>query len=265
MAHELFYSRLVKYGQPTKIMKLLPGDPGQVPVTKIGGVPWWPASTERPKCPQGHLMSFVAQIRLDDTPGLAIDSPILLSFHYCNECAYEGNMSFGYSYRDAEIYGAPIFNEGYSIDFFTQVDGIDTDSKGIVAEEMVDAATVVLHPRIDYPSLRDIIDIPGLVELCPEWDDPTVNGPVYIDIEDEESVDPKKPYYTYHGCKIGGWPAWVQYAEWPVRNDGTRFNFVAQLSDRIGEGVTWVGGSVYLFIDRQTDNSITGTFVFQNT
>src|SRR5262245_46513164 len=38
-----FRHQLREYAEKSRELVLTPGDPGPVPVTKIGGVPWWPA------------------------------------------------------------------------------------------------------------------------------------------------------------------------------------------------------------------------------
>src|SRR5688572_7449611 len=74
---------------------LTPGDAGAERATKIGGIPWWPRGESRPQCDRGHNLSFYMQIRLSDVPGWET-SEDLLSFHYCDECMYDGNPAIGW-------------------------------------------------------------------------------------------------------------------------------------------------------------------------
>ena len=97
MAREGFLDQLLKRQRPVRELILTPGDPGCEPVTKISGVPWWPADLLRPTCGYGHNMSFMMQCRLSDVPGFHHLHDSLVSFHYCDECMLEGNMSFGWN------------------------------------------------------------------------------------------------------------------------------------------------------------------------
>ncbi|HUR39373.1 MAG TPA: DUF1963 domain-containing protein, partial [Planctomycetota bacterium] len=92
----------------TRKMLLKPGDPGPLPVTKVGGVPWWPEGQARPQCWQGHRLAFMAQVALDDVAQLAPD-PGLLSFHYCDECAHLGTVSFGGENEDRRCHDVRVF------------------------------------------------------------------------------------------------------------------------------------------------------------
>ena len=64
----------------TRKMILKPGDPGPLPVTKVGGAPWWPESEARPKCWQGHRLAFMAQVALGDVGQLALAEQIAGDF-----------------------------------------------------------------------------------------------------------------------------------------------------------------------------------------
>ena len=51
------------------------------------------------------------------------------------------------------------------------------------------------------------------------------------------------------GLKVGGWPSWVQNAEWPQTDGGARMMFVAQLDYSLSPNVLWGGGGyAYLFV-----------------
>jgi uncharacterized protein YwqG len=96
---------------PTNKMTLRREDVLPHPVTQVGGIPWWPVGTGRPKCDQGHLMSFIAQINLKDLPSNESALAGLLSFHYCIQCQYDGNMAFGWDSDEKTKYDVRVFSE----------------------------------------------------------------------------------------------------------------------------------------------------------
>jgi hypothetical protein len=141
-----FRSQLRGYAEKTRELILTAGDLGPAPVTKIGGVPWWPAGRERPTCPKGHAMSFIAQVRLSDVPRLEKHSNQLLSFHYCDECSKEGKTSFGWNDQNVKAYDLTIH------ELTTEIDGL-----GLTAEPIIDACSV---------SFRDVEEVPGYSDTC---------------------------------------------------------------------------------------------------
>jgi len=48
--------------------------------------------------------------------------------------------------------------------------------------------------------------------------------------------------------KLGGWPTWVQDAEWPRDHPKEDLTFVAQLSALGHDRETWCEGMLYLFV-----------------
>ena len=100
-----FRQQLLENQRPTREMIITSGDPGCEPITKISGVPWWPTGLSRPTCGNGHPMSFMAQFRLSDIPLFESQRDSLVSFHYCEQCSYEGNMSFGWNADYGNITG----------------------------------------------------------------------------------------------------------------------------------------------------------------
>ena len=45
-----FVQKIEEFKRPTREMLVALGDPGCKPITKISGVPWWPAGIKRPTC-----------------------------------------------------------------------------------------------------------------------------------------------------------------------------------------------------------------------
>jgi hypothetical protein len=83
-------------------------EPGQTPVSKISGEPWWPKGVKRPRCERNHAMTFLWQVRLAEVPGLDTDSG-LVSFHYCLGCSKAGRPSFGWAIPEVGAYDVTVF------------------------------------------------------------------------------------------------------------------------------------------------------------
>ncbi len=128
---------VVKYLKPTRRLILLAGDLGMIPVTKIGGAPWWPQGVQRPKCGWGHNMSFVCQILLKDVPGLNPDDPGMLSFHYCQQCMYEGTASDGWVNSEQGNDRDPAEQDSYDLRIFENWSRCPPDALGVVAEDFM--------------------------------------------------------------------------------------------------------------------------------
>lgn len=242
IARAAFKKELRTHQRTTRRMRLRAGDPGCLPVTKISGSPWWPASRPRPRCGLGHSMSFMAQVRLADVPGLE-ERRELLSFHYCQQCAYDGRMSFGCHDDGAE---------GYEVTLLTADEKKATDGLATVAE-------VVIPPR--RVALRNVREVPGYEQtsiMLPDLPDDYPGG--------KDDFDER----IYPGCrhvarsKLGGWPSWVQPPEPPTIREGEVLHFVAQLDCELCEDTTWAGGGyAYLFLVVDESDKPRGELVVQ--
>ena len=189
------------YQKRTRQMDLEPGDPGPVPVTKISGVPWWPKECKRPCCLKGHPLSFMAQILLSDVPELKAHKDTLLSFHYCDQCMLEGAASWGWTDES---------NRGYDLTVFKSVIDTPIDDIGIVAEPVLRAFTVQFSDVLERPTSDDMLVPQGVSSF-----------------ENQRF----RQYYEESIClertKIGGWPSWAQYAEWPYCSVNLNSPFLA--------------------------------------
>jgi hypothetical protein len=210
--------------------------------TRLGGVPWWPATEERPRCPSGHLMAFIGQFRMADGPASAKD-PGLLSFHYCQECAHAGGMSFGHGDAD---------NRGYEVRLFGRP-STETDGQGIVAPSPIQSASVRLSCVEEIPHDADID--PAMLEKLPlpegedQWDERSWGGLTHV-----------------MRSKLGGWPSWQQDSDWPQCREGRRMNFVAQIDYAVGCDAPWAnGGYAYLFVCPDTCRVRHGELSIQTT
>ena len=66
--------------------------------------------------------------------------------------------------------------------------------------------------------------------------------------------------------KIGGWPTWVQFPEWPVNQQGEKYKFLGQLDWRLFDGTPWCsGGYAYLFISVDNNTKCKAELAIQVT
>ena len=225
-----------------RLLTFVPGDPGNNAVTKLGGVPWWPRNRERPRCPEfGHLMAFVAQYRLADLPELNGD-PGLLSFHYCQECQWDALMSYGW---------IDLRNRSYAVTCLDPHLDEGPDDRGTVAEPIFAAHSVTFEDHYETPTPEDwpATLTAGARRLRKKHFPPNGEPPVCVD-----------------GCKLGGWPAWDQSAEWPEYAPGERMFFVAQLDHQLGTQSGWGGGGhAFLFVAPRGTPDRRGELVIQVT
>ncbi len=230
---------LLRYLKPTRRLVLEPGDPGQIQVTKIGGVPWWPEGVQRPHCSHGHALSFIAQFLLSDVPGLGEECG-LLSFHYCQECAYEGNMPQGWSDCD----DSPDLT-AYDLTIFSDL-SVAADNLGIIAEDVESPYSVTYSDRMETPDWDESTEIPELADLVNAASDEEIDFMMQDAYSFDESRFPDLVHIPV--SKLGGWPSWVQYPEWPRDHPDEELVFIAQLSPSENQMETWVNGLAYIFI-----------------
>jgi hypothetical protein len=239
-----FRNQLRQYTEKTRELVLTPVDPGPKAITKIGGVPWWPAGKARPTCAKGHAMSFIAQVLLADVPGLEKYSEQLLSFHYCDECSKEGRMSFGF--------GGPN-PQGYDVTIHEASAAIPTDGLGLAAESIVDAYSV---------SFRDVEEVPGYSDTCVLF----IKRPEDYPGRKSDFDDEIYPGLVHVArSKLGGWPNWEQGADWPRNRPQDWLAFVLQLDMQISPRTPWSNGNVYLFVKPAKPAGMKGEMVIQVT
>ncbi len=227
--------------KPTKALLLQLGDLGAVPVTMIGGVPWWPGGVDRPKCSFGHFMSFVCQVRLCDVPGFAANDPGLLSFHYCQKCTEEGHGSNGWINNDD-----PVEATGYDVRIFEECEKVHPDGQGILAVDFMKPRRVTFVDWVEIPSYTDFMETPTMQPLLAQVEDEFIN----IDKNDIAKKPANQQGFAHvYASKLGGWPSWVQNPEWPEDDDAERLKLVIQLEHLEDvEYEYWCNGSVYVFL-----------------
>jgi uncharacterized protein YwqG len=247
MSAQEFTQLLSKLAKPTREFKVSQDSEKPLPVTKVAGEPWWPAGMSRPKCRHGHSMAFVAQILLSDVPLSDMPANALLSFHYCNECTMGGQMSFGFF--DDE-------NDGYDLTILYDIDKADADMKGLSTPSITKSYDI---------SFRDIEEVPG--GLCEDANIEHENFPEdYPQGKDDfdENVYPGLKHIS--NSKIGGWPSWVQYPEWPINEARERYIFLGQLDWWLFDGTPWCnGGYVYLFITNKPNSKLKAEMLIQTS
>lgn len=244
-----FRQLLLDHQRPSREMILRAGDPGCVPITKISGVPWWPKDLPRPTCNQGHPMSFMAQFQLSDVPTFESHGDSLASFHYCQECSYEGNMSFGWNCSLGNT-------KGYNVSVINGVGDRQEDGLGTIAEVVIDPQTVEFRDAMDAPGYGDTrhsLDFPSTPEDYPQGGD-----------DFDENIYPGVVHIAKR--KVGGWPTWVQYPEPPEISDHERLHFIAQLDWQLCDRATWcAGGYAYLFLVSSENQALHGELSLQTT
>jgi uncharacterized protein YwqG len=191
---------LVKFNRPYARMDFSPNDPGQVAITKLYGAPWWPKNTARPTCIDGHKMSFIGQFRLDEVPGRE-QPPSLLSFHFCEQCMYDGKLPFGWKDKGHQL--------RYNVSIFSDLDA-SVDALGIVADSSDAPLTPVLEKGVETLNIEDIW------EKFPETREP--GGIPDLDTIPHENQS-----------KLGGWPSWLQNPNRPTDKNGNEMQFVGQI------------------------------------
>jgi hypothetical protein len=223
-------------------LKLSQGDPGALPVTKVSGIPWWPSGRKRPRCKSRHPMSFILQVAGSDISHRGLQRS-LVSFHYCQQCALLGHMSWGWMHDESGGYDVSVFD----------VDDSKPDGLGIVAEPMFTPSKGTRRKRLEVPMPEDA----GI-----RWEQLPEDYPAMTDDFDER---------LYPGVihvprsKIGGWPTWVQSPAWPPGGK-SRWHFLGQLDSRIGTAATWAaGGYAYLFFRRDPAQEWKGELAIQTT
>jgi hypothetical protein len=172
-------------------------------------------------------MSFVAQVRLADVPALRSFPGLLASFHYCQECAYEGRMAWGWDDK--------LGNKGGYDVVFLDTAKESADQRGIVAASMVEPHTVVAY--------RDAAEVPQPDDL--EIWDPPEDYPQNRDDFDEH-IFPGLVHVAR--SKLGGWPTWVQSPSWPPAPNGATVELICQLDWWLCQNAPWCsGGYAYVF------------------
>jgi uncharacterized protein YwqG len=237
MSSEQFQETMLKLAKPTGEFQVSEGADGPLAVTKVAGAPWWPQGVPRPRCSHGHEMAFVAQILLSDVPLNDMPENALLSFHYCDRCSQDGGTSFGCF--DTE-------NRGYDLTILYDVDKAKVDMKGLTAPSITKSYSI---------SFRDVEEVPGMLaeDAGIKHDNLPIDFPQgHGDLE--EDIYPGLKHIS--NSKIGGWPSWVQYPEWPS-NSGKRYKFLGQLDWKLFDGAPWcTGGYAYLFITEDENGKL---------
>lgn len=243
---EKFRNDMLKFTKPTREFLVKEGQEEPLPVTKIAGQPWWPEEVERPKCKHGHAMNFIAQILLSDVPLPNMPENALLSFHYCDQCTQEGRTSYGFF---------DIENKEYNLSVFYGIDKLKNDTRGLLASSLTKSYKV---------SFRDVEEVPGglAADANIEHVDLPKDFPQGKNDFDED-IYPGLKHVSR--SKIGGWPSWVQFPEWPVE-EGKKYTFLGQLDWMLFNGCPWcIGGYAYLFIIGEDKSKLKADLLIQVT
>lgn len=158
---------------PTDVFIWGLGEPEKREVTKVGGVPYWPADRPWPVSTEGRPMDFVAQINFSDSRDLVGDTPgdILLMF------------------SDGACYG----------------DWMPGDDGAVVFHWINPSDAPLIEPD-EVPERRwDIIPCYGVIHRTFDF----VDDLKAIELIENDFYSPYR-LAVIEGTKIGGVPHWVQ-------------------------------------------------------
>ena len=189
-------------------------------------------------------MAFMIQILLNDVPALEARNKSLLSFHYCTQCMYDGRMAWGF--QDAE-------NRGYDVRVIDSVESKEPDNLITLGEATLPPSAVTFSDFLEVPSADDMSE------------------KVRASLQDDYFQSGDFEENNYRGlihrplCKVGGWPSWVQSAEWPTVG-AKKMDFICQIDAAVGERSAWGGGGfAYLFISPSEVSPKIGELFIQTT
>lgn len=241
-----FHKQLIEYQRPVREMIVTPGDPGCEPITKISGIPWWPSNQPRPYCDYGHAMSFMAQVRLSDVPTFESYRDSLISFHYCQECSYEGRMAFGWNDTLDD-------KKRYDVAIIDNIKEKQPDCLGAIAEVVIEPQSV---------KFRDTMEAPGYEETLLNLSSIPDDYPQGLD-DFDENIYPGVIHIAKR--KVGGWPTWVQHPKPPETAAHEKLHFLGQLDGWLCDQSSWCTGYAYLFLISSEDQILRGELSIQTT
>ena len=250
MDSKSFVEKSLQHAAETRKVRCAPAVDRLTSDTKFGGHPWWPDTLDRPRCNANHRMSFIAQIKLRDVPGFDSNDHRLLSFHYCEDCARNGEMPWGWP--DDR-------NRGYDLRFL-DTDSSSPDGLGCVARDWIGSQDVEFESVLEIP-------YPGDLEEQRALELPTDFFSYVPPTFDEYSAIPSDDIYPglrhVSGTKLGGYPSWQQNPDWPKTASGSRMQFIAQLDMVLCNELAWASGAALLFV--ATDSPPETELVIQTT
>lgn len=209
------------------------------PVTKFWGIPFWPKGLDRPICNKWHNLSFIMQINTDDV--FDFQDGNLVSFHYCEECTMEWDMSWWYLDEDN--------TNRYKISIFKDVNKIEKDSLWIVSKTTpIDELWVELKQIIDVPCYEDINDYCINNKYDDEIKDKFFELTNFLDWEDV-FIDKRFEWYIHSWeTKLWWYPSWWQTPEY---FENTNMKFICQISWDLWD-TAWQTWAAYLFVDMKS-------------
>jgi len=187
-------------------------------VSKFWWTPYWPKWIERPKCEKWHNLHFILQILSDDIP--SFEKWHLISFHYCDECAREWNMSWGHKDEKRDKYDVRIFRNIKDY----KPDNINFEFNYSPIEEM----SIELQSFEDMPCDQIEFDY----DL---WKENSIRSLAWMHQTN-----------TVEGSKFWWWPFWMQNEEYPKDKS---LKFIWQINMMDWKNTAWATGAAYLFVD----------------
>jgi hypothetical protein len=153
-------------------------------------------------------------------------------------------MSFGYDDTDNP--------SGYRVDLFPDADAMVPDGLGIVGKP-------VLERVARFVPAEEVMALDDYWELT----DQSFEYPIEAQ---EFEAEGYPDYSNKHQAKTGGWPSWVQSADWLTCPHGRPYQFVGQVGDEVLSDGAWAsGGFGYLWACSQACEQRRGEMSAQST
>jgi len=151
---------------------------------------------------------------------------------------YDGHTSFGWSDP----------HKAYSVRVIEHADRCKPDELGVLAEDLLGPHSIEFDDYLEIPNIDDLESDSESGEFQDSFD---MNRWFY---DESVNVFMYDRFKHFNRSKLGGYPSWLQRAEWPINSKGERMSFVGQLDDSVGEVSPWAaGGFVYFFVDTSAE------------
>jgi hypothetical protein len=212
---------------------------GAIGESKIGGAISWPSSEEWPICTE-HDCPFVAvlQLRAADVPELGFPQGTdLFQLLWCPNDHENARPLYAPS---AKIY----WRRNSGIRSYLAAPSSPTAS---AAQSDYIPRPCILHPErvIEFPDIYDLAeDRADLVEKLKKSkavSDVPESYPCEFDESDAEGCEDiyQSSLSVADGLKVGGYPYWIQYPEWPQCECGHRMDYLLTVASAEFDGGTW--------------------------
>ncbi len=202
-------------------------------ISKLGGLPYWPASHPWPCCTGcGEPLTFIFQVRTDDVMRVQFGPPRMICFFYCYNC---------HPWWDVE-------GKGFLLTYLP----FNANEKLLAAKHSpLDTGAVPVQQALkfieesDYPISQELESFP----------------------EDENQRELfRQSFPNRTESKIGGFPSWLQKADIPrCPKSHQPMEFIGQLNSNRKWNVIFPDmGRVLFFRNPEADSSHSNSIVIQS-